>query len=124
MVFRGVELGEARPLHTRLPIVTTRGDLLLLHSILYDPHFRAVVVGSVTNDHDLEDGVIGGEIEFVVELSHQGTKFFKEGDADGFQVRLALARSGLVTGTRTGRNLNIAIQPNGLGGGGKGPIPN
>src|SRR6267142_1496541 len=122
MFFRRVELSEARPLHTRLPIVTTGGDLLLLHTILHDPHFRTVVVGSITNDHDLEDGIIGGEIEFVVELSHQGAKLFEEGDADGLQVRLAFAGSGLVTGIGAGDTLKIAVQPNGLGVGGNAPF--
>src|SRR6267378_24787 len=122
MFFRRVQLCEARPLHTRLPIVTTGGDLLLLHPIFHDPHLRAIVVRSVTNDHDLEDGIIGRDFEFVVELSDQGTKLLEESDAHGLQVRLALARSGLVTRVAPGYTLKITVQPSGLGIGGNAPF--
>ena len=70
----------------------------------------------------MEDGIIGGEIEFVVELSDQGAKLFKESDADGFQIRLTLAGSRLVTGVGPGDTLKIAVQPNGLGVGGNAPF--
>src|ERR1700686_4017015 len=96
MFFRWVNLGEARSLNTSLPTVATRGELLLLHTILHDPHLRAVVIGSIADDHDLEDRFIGREIEFVVKLRDERAKFFQESDAQGLQVRLALARSGLV----------------------------
>src|SRR5258708_37778264 len=123
MFLRRVQVCEARPPDTRLQIVTTGGDLLLLHTILHDRHFRAVVFGSVTNDHDLEDGIIGRDFEFVVELSDQGTKLLEESDPHGFQVRLALARSGLVTRIAPGYTLKITIQPSGLGIGGDGASP-
>src|ERR1700687_12124 len=122
MFFRRVELGEARPLHTRLPMVGAGGALLLLHTIVHDPHLGAVIIGSVTNDHDLEDGIIGRDFEFVVELSDQGAKLLEESDAHGFQGRLALAGSGLVTGVAPGYTLKITVQPSGLGIGGNAPF--
>src|SRR5882672_6574218 len=122
MFFRRVELCEARPLHTCLPIVATSGDLLLLHTIVHDPHLRAVIIGSVADDHDLEDGIIGRDFEFVVELSDQGTKLLEESDAHGFQVRLALAGSGLVTRVAPGDPLKITVQPSRLGIGGNAPF--
>ena len=114
MFFRGVQLCKARPLDTRLPVVATRGHLLLLDTILHDPHLRAVLVGSVTNDHDLKDWIIGREFQFVMELSDQWAKLLEESDAHGLQVRLTLAGSGLVTRVAPGDPLKIPVQPNGL----------
>src|SRR5207253_10472084 len=112
--FWRVQLCKPRPLRTRLPIVAPGGDLLLLDTILHDPHFRAVIVGSVANDHDLKDWIIPREIEFVMELTDQRAKLLEEGDADGLQVRLALAGSGLVTGVGPSDMLKITVQANGL----------
>src|SRR5438552_14094889 len=64
MFFRGVQLCEPRLLDTRLPVVATRGDLLLLEAILHDPHLRAVLVGSGANEPDLQDWIIGSDCEF------------------------------------------------------------
>src|ERR1700676_1823478 len=97
MFFRWIELRESRPRNPRLPIIAARGNLLLLHSIFHDPYFRAVIVGGIANHHDLKNWILRGEIEFVVELRDERTKFFQESDADGFQVRFTLAGS-LVTG--------------------------
>src|SRR5258708_21113578 len=52
------------PRSTLFPYTT----LFRSHSIFHDPNLRAVIVGSVTNDHDLKDRIIGREFEFVVEL--------------------------------------------------------
>jgi len=90
MFFRGVQLCEPRPLDTRLPVVATRGHLLLLDTILHDPHLRAVLVGSVTNDHDLKDWIIGGKFEFVMELSDQWSKLLEK-RCRWSPVRLTLA---------------------------------
>ena len=96
--------------------------MLLLDTILHDPHFRAVIVGSVANDHDLKDWIIPREIEFVMELTDQRAKLLEEGDADGLQVRLALAGSGLVTGVGPSDMLKITVQANGLRIGGNAPF--
>src|SRR5713101_4788492 len=122
MLFRRIQLGKARPLNTRLPIVTARGDLLLLHSKLQYPYLRAVVIGCVTNHHNLKDRFIGREIEFVVELRDQRAKFFEESDVDGLQIRLALAGRGLVTGVGPADTLKIAVHSNGLRVGGNAPF--
>src|SRR5437016_3247246 len=114
MVFRSVKQSEARSLSPRLPIVATRGDLLLLYTILHDPHLRAVIVGSVTNDHDLKDWIIGREFKFVMELSDERAKLLEESDADSLQVRLALAGSRLVTRVAPADTVKITVQPNGL----------
>ena len=53
MFFRRVELSEARAKDARLPVIAARGDLLLLDAIFGNPHFRAVVVGSVADNDDL-----------------------------------------------------------------------
>jgi hypothetical protein len=79
-------------------------------------------MGSVTNDYDLKDGIIGREFEFMVQLSDQGAELFKESDADRLQVRLASADSGLVTRVGPADTLKIAVQPNGLGIGGNTPF--
>src|SRR5258708_8546972 len=106
------------PRSTLFPYTT----LFRSHSIFHDPNLRAVIVGSVTNDHDLKDRIIGREFEFVVELSDQRAKLLKEGDADRLQIRFALAGSGLVTGIAPGDTLKIAVQPNGLGVGRNAPF--
>src|SRR6266852_2128999 len=121
MFFRRIELRETRPLNARLPIVSARGNLLLLHTILHDPYFRAVFVGSVANHHDLKDRIIRREINFVVQLSDKRTKFLKECNADGLQVRFTLARS-LVTRVGAANALEIAVQSDGLGIGGNAPF--
>src|SRR6266851_4300231 len=71
MFFRRVELSKARAKDARLPVIAARGDLLLLDAIFSNPHFRAVVVGSVADDDNLENGFIGREIELVVQLSDE-----------------------------------------------------
>src|SRR5438046_9307139 len=91
MFLRRVELRKARPLNARLSIVATCGNLRLLHVIVHDPHLRSVLVGSVANDYDLEDGVLGREINFVMELRDERAKFLKESDANGLQIGLAFA---------------------------------
>jgi hypothetical protein len=114
VLFWWVKLGKARSLNTRLPIVTSRGDLLLFQTILDDPDLRAVVIRSEANNHDLKNWIIRRKIEFVVQLSDQGTELFEESDANGFQVRLTLAGR-LVTGVSSRDVLKIAVHSNGLG---------
>jgi hypothetical protein len=57
-----------------------------------------------------------------MELSDQGAKPLKEGDADRLQIRFALAGSGLVTGIAPRDTLKITVQANGLGVGGNPPF--
>src|SRR5258708_36757481 len=122
MFFRRIELRETRPLNARLPIVSARGNLLLLHTILHDPYFRAVFVGSVANHHDLEDRIIRREINLVVQLSDKRTKFLKECNTDGLQVRFAFAGRSLIMGVAAADTLEITVQPDGLGVGGNAPF--
>ena len=98
MLFRRIELRKARSLNARLPIVATRCNLLLFHPVLHHPYFRSVIVGSVSNDHNLENGVIRREIDFVMELGDKWAKLLEISDADGLQIRFALAGRRLVTG--------------------------
>src|SRR5437660_12257234 len=88
MFFRGVQLCKARPLDTRLPVVATRGHLLLLDTILHDPHLLAVLVGSVTNEHEPKDWLIGTDSPFAIELSHQSATLLDDSDADGPQFNV------------------------------------
>src|SRR6266850_1858782 len=108
MFFRRIELCKARPLNPCLPIVAARGDLLLLHSILHDPYFGAVVIRSITNHHNLKDRLIRRKIDFVMKLRDERAKFFKKSSADGLQIRLALAGNGLVTRVSPGNVLRFA----------------
>jgi len=49
-----------------------------------------------------------------VELSDQRAKFLKESDADGLQVRLALAGSGLIARVGPADTLKMAVQADGF----------
>src|SRR5437879_9269233 len=57
-----------------------------------------------------------------MKLIDERAELLEEGDADGLQVRLALARSMLVTRIGPGDTLKITVQPNGLGIGGNAPF--
>src|SRR5437588_446606 len=89
MFFRRVELREVRTQKPRLPVfLAARGDLFLLHVILHDPDFRAIVVRGIANDHHLEDGILGRKIHFVMQLANQRTELLEESSADDFVLAI------------------------------------
>src|ERR1700730_2118197 len=122
MFFRGVELRETGAQKARLPVFIARGDQFLLHAKFYDPYFRAVVIRAVADDHKLENGIVRNEIEFVVKLGDQRTKFFKKSDADGLQIDLRFSRRLLVVRISRPESWKITIHSNGLGVGGDSPL--
>src|SRR6202043_3695148 len=83
--FGRVELREARAQDACLPIFAARSYLLLLDAIFHLPYFGAVIGTEAKNDQ-LEKRVVGTEIQLVMKLRNQWTKFFEEGDPDGFEI--------------------------------------
>src|SRR5207245_5502248 len=91
MFFRRGELREARAQESRLPVLSARGDLLLLHAIFHSPRLGAVVGRSIATDDRLEDGIVGRKMELVLQLGDLLAELHEKGSADGFEVGLCLA---------------------------------
>src|SRR5215467_1320673 len=116
MFFRWVELSEVRPQEPRLPVfLAARGNFLLLHVIFHAPNFGAIVARSITNDHHFENRIIGGKIEFVMQLPYERTQLFEKSRADEFEVRLGFASARIFADASAANALKIAIQAKGFG---------
>lgn len=84
--FRGVELREARAEDVSLPEVGCGADGFLLEAVIDEPDFGAVILRGIADENDFEKGLIGLEINFVMELGDEGAQFFEENDTYFFQV--------------------------------------
>jgi hypothetical protein len=119
--FRGIELGETRAENVGLQVVFFGTGLGLLDTIFEGPNFRAVALGGVADQDNKKNGLVGLEIDFVVKLGNDGTKFFEEADTDLLEVAFGGIRL-MVAGIGGVNVLGIAVETNGLGRSGKLPF--
>lgn len=114
VLFRGIELREARPEKMGLQKVTLGADRALFDLIFNEPNFRAVVLGSVANQEELEERLVGLEIDGMMKLGNQWAKFFEEGDTDLFEVLFDITRTNVarICGGDMG---DIPVEANGPG---------
>ena len=90
--------------------------LILLHAIFNQPDFRTVVLRSVAEENKLEDGLVRLEVDLPVKLRGEWPQFFKENDANLFEVAFGAARS-FIAMLRRSNALDIVVQTDGLGSG-------
>jgi len=111
MLFRRIKLCKARPEHVGLPILSACGGGILFNLIFDEPDFRPVIFWGVTDKDDLEKGLIGFEINRVMELRSEGAQFFQKSDADLLQVLFNPAgiRESRVDGAKV---RDVAVKPN------------
>jgi hypothetical protein len=75
----------------------------------------------VSNDDDLQQGLLGSDFDFVMELCHERPQLFEKGDANRFEIRLRLT-VGLELRIHRSDMLDILIQANRFGIGGELPL--
>ncbi len=121
MLFRRVELREARPQNPRLPVLTARRHLFLLHAVFDHPYLGPTAVWRVAKNDDLQKGLIGSYFNLVMELRDKRPQLFEKCHANAFEIRLCF--TALLISQIRGRNvLDIPVQANRLGIGGELPL--
>lgn len=116
MLFRRVELIEARPEDTRLPIVSSRrSDVLLRKPIIDVPDLGSVVVGAIADHDHAKEGLVAGEIDVVMELAGQGMQAFEKSLAHCFKVGLASFAIRSSVGILAAVARNVAIEADRFG---------
>ena len=111
MLFRRIKLREARPKNVGLPILSAGGRGTLFDLILDEPDLRPVIFWRVADEDDLEKGLIGFEIDRMMELRGEGTQFFQESNADLLEVLLRRA-GGSESGVDGGKVGEVAVEAN------------
>src|SRR5882724_2991492 len=112
--FRGIELREPGAENARLPVFSTSGNLLLFDAIFSDPDFGTILIRTISDDYQLENGIVRDEIEPMVELPHEGSELFEKGDADGIEIGLSLSGSCVHAALISTNAVKIAIDSNGF----------
>ncbi len=94
-----------------LPIFSAGGGGILLDLIFDEPDFRPVIFWSVADKDDLEKGLIGFEIDGMMELRGEWTQFFEESNADLLEILFRRARGSesCIDGTKAG---NVVVEAN------------
>ncbi|HET7107038.1 MAG TPA: hypothetical protein VFI38_09525 [Candidatus Acidoferrum sp.] len=62
-----------------LQIVSAGGDGILFHVKFHEPNFRSVFLWSVADEDDLEERLVGFQLDRAMELGNEGAQFFQEG---------------------------------------------
>ena len=93
-LFRRIELREARPKKARLQEIIAGTYDFLFHQIIDPPDFRAVILRRETDEHDLEEWLVGLQVDWVMELRDKGAQFFEKGYTDFLQVLVGFAWHG------------------------------
>ena len=114
MLVGRIKLREARPQNMGLQIIPAGCHGTLFHLILDEPDFRPVISWSVADENHLEKRLVGFELDWMMELGHEGAQFLEEGNADLLEVLLGAAL-GSESGVNSAKVGDVSIEPNGPG---------
>ena len=109
MLFRWIKLGKARPQNVGLQKIPASSRGSLLHLILDQPDFRAVIIRRIADEDDLEERFVGFEFDRVMELGNEGAQFLEESDADLLEVLFGGAFGNSV-GIDSAEVRNVAVE--------------
>src|SRR5215472_6710444 len=113
MLFGRKQLRESWAQQVRLPEIGLVRNGFLLDVVINQPDLRAVILGSVADQDNPEERLVGSEIDFVMELRDQRAKLLKEGYADLIEVLIGVIRI-IVVAIGRGEVGDVQVEANGL----------
>lgn len=88
VLFRWIELSEARAQDMCLPEIAFGTEGFLLGAVIDEPDFGAVIAG-IANQDKREEGLVGLQVDLAVQLGNERAKLFQKADADLLEVIFA-----------------------------------
>src|SRR5215469_1256289 len=113
MLFGRKQLRESGTQQARLPEIGLVRNGFLLDVVINQPDLRAVILGSVADQNNPEERLVGLEIDFVMKLGDQWAELLKEGYADLIEVLIGVIRI-IVVPIGRGEVGDVQVQANGL----------